>query len=229
VTFALEEQFYGRATKIARPFFNKTLSEILNLLKRIENVLWIIILTYMMREDKRRVSISKFMTLVLRHSPEQYGLKLDSKGFVLLEELLKIMQERFSRIDQGDIQDIANAFSEERFEIKGDKIRARYGHSLKVDLDFEPFTPPEFLYHGTSPELEGKIKKEGLKPMRREYVHLSRTGEEAIRVGKRKSREPLVFKILAKKAHQEGLQFFDRGPVVVVRCVPPEFLESIKA
>jgi len=179
-----------------------------------------------MREGRGR-SISKFMALVLRHCPEEFGLKLDSNGFVPLEELLKVLQKRFSRIGCAEIQEIADTFSKQRFEIREGKIRARYGHSISIDFDLRPFLPPQFLYHGTSPELQKKIKKEGLKPTRREYVHLSRMVQEAVKVGKRKSRSPSVFKIQAEKAHQKGVQFFDRGSVVLVRYLPPEFLESI--
>lgn len=181
-----------------------------------------------MKKDKRKISISKFMSLALRHSPEEFGLHPDPEGFVSLRELLRALQKRFPKIERPDIEEIVNTFSKARFEIKGDRIRARYGHSFEIDLDLKPFDPPEFLYHGTAPKLKRKIKKEGLKPMKREYVHLSKTVEEAIKVGKRKSSSPLVFKILAKKAHHKGIQFFDRGSVVVVKYVPPQFIESTR-
>ena len=64
--------------------------------------------------------------------------------------------------------------------------------------------------------------------MKRDHVHLSKTVDEAIWVGKRKSKKPLVFKILAGKAHKEGIQFYDHGSVVIVKYLPPEFLESMK-
>jgi len=167
------------------------------------------------------------MSLVLRHSPKKFGLNLDSKGFVPVDGLLRVLQSRFSEVDLSDIQEICDSSSKERFEIKGEKIRARYGHSIKVDLNLKPFRPPQFLYHGTTPKLGEKIKREGLKPMRRDLVHLSKTVDEAKSVGKRKARKPLVLKILAGKAQKEGIQFFDRGSVVVAKYIPPEFLESV--
>ena len=181
-----------------------------------------------MKKDKRSTSISKFMSLVLRHSPQKFGLYPDPEGFVGLGHLLRVLQKRFSNIDRKEVEEIVGKSSKERFEIKGEKIRARYGHSFWIDLDLKPSVPPEFLYHGTLPELEEKIKMEGLKPMRREYVHLSKTLEEAIKVGKRRSEDPLVFKILAQKAHEKGIQFFDRGLIVLVRYVPPGFLAPLK-
>lgn len=165
---------------------------------------------------------------MLRHSPQKFGLYPDPKGFVLLDDLLKVLQKRFRNVDRKEVEEVVSESPKERFEIKQEKIRARYGHSFWVDLHLKPFVPPEFLYHGTLPELEEKIKKEGLKPMERKYVHLSKTPEEAIKVGRRRSPDPLVFKILAQRAHKKGIQFFDRGLIVLVRYVPPEFLAPFK-
>ncbi len=41
-----------------------------------------------------------------------------------------------------------------------------------LELDEEGFAP---LYHGTSPEVLSSILDNGLKPMGRRYVHLSRS------------------------------------------------------
>jgi len=38
--------------------------------------------------DKRLVSLSKFLSRVLRHHPEAIGLTLDSQGWAGVEELL---------------------------------------------------------------------------------------------------------------------------------------------
>ncbi len=196
-------------------------------LRRLENSVQIVSLSTSMKKDTRNISISKFMSLVLRHSPRKFGLDPDPKGFVPLDDLSRVLKNRFPDIDRREVEEIVEKASKERFEIKEGKIRARYGHSFWVDLDLKPFIPPEFLYHGTAPGLEKTIKKEGLRPMGREFVHLSKTAEEAVKVGRRKSKHPLLFKVSAWKAHQKGIQFFDRGLIVLVKYVPPEFLTPL--
>ena len=42
------------------------------------------------------------------------------------------------------------------------KIRANYGHTIQVDLEFETATPPEYLYHGTSEPCVTEISRNGL-------------------------------------------------------------------
>ncbi|CAM4482265.1 hypothetical protein [Paenibacillus typhae] len=45
-----------------------------------------------MLDAKAEVSLSKFMTRMLRHAPEQYGLIVDPEdGSCLLEELLDVI------------------------------------------------------------------------------------------------------------------------------------------
>lgn len=167
------------------------------------------------------------MSLILRHKTKDFGLESDSYGFVLIKDLLKVLKRRFPEITHSEIEFVVKNCPKKRFEIKRKRIRARYGHSLKIDLDAKPIKPPQFLYHGTSPSFVQKIKKEGLKPMRRQYVHLSKTIEEAIEVGKRKSNYTVVFKIFAQRAFEKGIQFYDMGEVVLVKNIPPEFLEII--
>ncbi len=60
----------------------------------------------------------------------------------------------------------------QRFEIKGDHISARYGHSHDK-VQYPAGEPPAVLYHGTNNKALAAILKEGLKPMGRQYVHLS--------------------------------------------------------
>lgn len=173
------------------------------------------------------IVLSKFMSFVLRHKPQNFGLVLDQYGFVETEDLLTVLKNRYGNIQSSDIEEVVQSCPKQRFEIKGEKIRARYGHSIDVTLDREPSPPPEHLYHGTSPAMKGAILTEGIKPMRRKYVHLSKTKEEAFQVGRRKSKNPIVFAVKAKEAHQKGVKFYDMGVVVLTEAVSAEFIQPL--
>ena len=173
----------------------------------------------------RSLGLSKFMSFVLRHKPENFGLRLDPFGFVNTKDLLLVLQNRYGKVLLTDIERVVENCPKGRFEIKGDNIRARYGHSVEVQLDTRPSEPPEYLYHGTSPAMKNSILAEGLRPMKRRYVHLSKTKEEAFQVGGRKSKNPAVFTIKAKEACQNGIKFHDMGVVVLGEFIPSEFME----
>jgi putative RNA 2'-phosphotransferase len=181
----------------------------------------------MIQTMNKSIGLSKFMSFVLRHKPQNFGLKLDPFGFVDISDLLSVLQNRYGSVQLSDIESVVKNCPKKRFEIKGEKIRARYGHSIEVQLDTEPSEPPLYLYHGTSPAMKDTILGEGLKPMRRRYVHLSKSKEEAFQVGSRKSKNPLVFTVKAKEAFQKGIRFYDMGVTVLAEFVPSEFVELV--
>jgi putative RNA 2'-phosphotransferase len=173
------------------------------------------------------IRLSKFMSFVLRHKPENFGLKPDPFGFVNTRDLLLVLQNRYGNVQLPDIERVVKNCPKGRFEIKGEKIRARYAHSIEVQLDTQPSEPLEYLYHGTSPAMKNTVLAEGLKSMQRKYVHLSKNKEEAFQVGRRKSQSPIVFTIKAKEAFQNGIKFYDMGIVVLTEFVPSEFIELV--
>ena len=125
---------------------------------------------------------------------------LDKKGCTSISELLIALSlhhqhhhsNRWLRhIEKQNLEEMIARSDKVRFEIKDDKIRALYGHSYS----FIPFIkiqkisskPPDMLYHGTSPSSAKNIMSEGLRPMNRQYVHLSADKNTALQVGKRKT------------------------------------------
>jgi putative RNA 2'-phosphotransferase len=172
--------------------------------------------------------LSKFLSYVLRHHPEEYNIELDEKGFTPLKKLIEsMMNTHVSWVKVEDIEKLISEGERKRFEIKGDKIRALYGHSIKVKTG-KSFCPKGFLYHGTSPDLLPKISKNGLTPMGRQSVHLSTDKETAYAVGRRHHPEPVILEIDAVKACKEGVKFFDRGVVVLSKEIPPEFIKPLE-
>ncbi|MFW5928386.1 MAG: RNA 2'-phosphotransferase, partial [Thermoplasmatota archaeon] len=134
---------------------------------------------------KKYRKLSKHLSYILRHHPEEAGLELDELGFTDLNKLLDCLEgKKYSWADKEDIEYLIKKSEKDRFEIDSDKIRALYGYSIDVEIK-DPAEPPSLLYHGTSPRSLDSILEEGLKPMNRQYVHLSISKEEAYKVGKR--------------------------------------------
>ncbi len=80
--------------------------------------------------------LSKFLALILRHQPERFGLALDEEGWASLSEVMEILHglPNFRWATRADVMEIVEQGSgdeKRRFEVAGDRIRARYGHSLK--------------------------------------------------------------------------------------------------
>ena len=93
------------------------------------------------------VKLGKFISLVLRHSPETIGLKLDENGWADVEELISSMNKKGRRINYDTLNEIVETNNKKRYEFSEDhkRIRACQGHSIDVDLELKPVQPPEFL------------------------------------------------------------------------------------
>lgn len=150
--------------------------------------------------------------MALRHVPEKFNLTLSAEGWVAVSDLINSLEnfeKKWEGLTKDDLLQMDAQSGKKRFEIKGDRIRALYGHSTKeTQITYQPITPPDTLYHGTSNEAAELIKKEGLKPMGRQYVHLSDKIETAAILGKRKEKQPVLLIIDAKRAFEDGIKFF---------------------
>lgn len=167
--------------------------------------------------------LSKLLALFLRHRPEEVGLQMDSYGFVPLEDILRVVQGRYAEVREEDIRKLIEGAPQQRFEIGERGIRALYGHSFFVEMDGEPAQVPELLYMGCLRKEVQDFRAEGIKPVDRYYVHLSLSRESAAE----RSHQPgdaCVIEILAGQARATGLNFYQRGEVILTREIAPEFV-----
>lgn len=170
---------------------------------------------------KELVSKSKLLSLILRHNPGKIGIALDNNGWTNVLELCEKMP-----ISKEDLVNIVEKDSKQRYSFSEDKvnIRANQGHSIDVDVELKELEPPEFLFHGTADKSLSLILKLGLKPMSRQYVHLSSDKDIAIAVGLRHGK-PIVLKIHSKQMWNLGYKFFkSKNNVWLIKDVPLEYI-----
>ena len=174
-----------------------------------------------------RSRISKLLSLILRHRPDEFGLNIDEYGFIPVDEVVDVVQERYDEATEEAVRDLVADTSQHRFEIVDERIRALYGHSFFVEMDGDPMDPPEKLYMGTTAKAGSRMEADGIHPVDRSYLHLSMDYDSA----KSRSRQvgtPCVAEILAKKAYDDGgIEFFARGEVVLTREIPSEFVGQV--
>ncbi|MBY9007258.1 MAG: RNA 2'-phosphotransferase [Candidatus Lokiarchaeota archaeon] len=182
--------------------------------------------------NKLEISISKTISYILRHHPEEFNIQLDSEGFVNLQDILMILNKKYEniKITKEFVENINRISDKKRFEIEENKIRAIYGHSIKKKIEIpEVLDPPNELFHGTSEKAYLSIKQIGLKKQKRQYVHLSDDIKTAITVGmRREKRPPIVLIIDVKKARESDIKFYKSGEIYLADYIPPEFISIYK-
>jgi len=170
-----------------------------------------------------------FISLILRHKPEVIGISLDNHGWAKVDELIAgINATGKYRIDMPMLEEIVRTDNKQRYSFNEDKtkIRANQGHSIQVDVELKEVQPPEFLYHGTGEKYVESIRKEGLIPKSRLYVHLSKDMETAVNVGSRHGK-PHIFKVHTGEMYQNGFVFYlSENGVWLTKTVPTEYLEE---
>ena len=180
--------------------------------------------------NPKLTAISKEVSYALRHRPDEYGLELDERGFVEIEDLLAALNAKDPGRDvtRADLECTIAESDKKRHEIVSNRIRAAYGHSTGKRVEAEPAVPPADLYHGTSRAAATHILAEGIKPMGRQYAHLSADVETAMAVGARHDSKPALLKVDAAAAHAAGVAFY-RGndKVWLADRVPAEFVERV--
>src|SRR5215218_3951351 len=124
--------------------------------------------------DAQLTRISKFMSLVLRHQPQKYGLTLDEHGWAEIDQLIAAAKRANLRLTQPMLEQIVADNDKQRFAISEDgrSVRASQGHSIEVDLELTPLVPPAQLYHGTADRFVESIRAQGLLKRSRQHVHL---------------------------------------------------------
>ena len=168
--------------------------------------------------------LSRFLTFLLRHKPKDYPLPIDRGGFAPWSEVVDMVQERFYDVSEEQIRSLIAGAEKKRFEIRGDKVRATYGHSFPVDLGDTATEQPAELYFGAPRDLAQSMLRSGLKPRYRQFVHLSITAAEAESVARRHDPSPAVIVVDALAAHDEGIRFYASGPLFLVENMPAKFL-----
>ncbi len=140
-----------------------------------------------MNKQKFYTNLSKEVSYALRHAQWKYELELDENGWVSVEQLLHALHQsiEWRGVKIEDLKIMIEKSEKKRHELKENKIRTLYGHSIPMKIVKEEGVLPKFLYHGTSPRFLNSIELNGLLPMSRQYVHLSEYIVTAELVGKR--------------------------------------------
>jgi putative RNA 2'-phosphotransferase len=170
--------------------------------------------------------ISKFLSLVLRHKPQEIGLTLDQNGWASVSELLTRLNANGSPVTMDLLEEIVDTNNKKRFAFNEDRtqIRASQGHSIEVDLDLQACEPPALLFHGTAEKNLASILATGLKKQNRQHVHLSDNTDTAKNVGGRHGK-PVVLHVNAAQMQKDGFIFFlSANQVWLTDEVPPVYL-----
>lgn len=167
---------------------------------------------------------------MLRHSPNQHNVTINAEGWANANQVLWALRFRRRRLCLWQPWTICHLsqFVEQhsaRFELNGNHIRARYGHSLPVTVG-EIRTPPPVLFHGTADYYLNAIRMLGLKAYTRTFVHLTSDSQYAFEVAEAKDGTPITLSVRAADAATTARIVFRQATahVWLVSNLPAQFV-----
>lgn len=171
---------------------------------------------------------TKYLSYVLRHGPDTIGVTMDRHGWVRIDELIE-RSNRHRVLTRSLIDEVVATNDKQRFAVSddGQRIRARHGHSVMVDLDLEPMQPPARLYHGTAVHNVPSILERGLLPLGRIHVHLSAERQTAADIAG-PLECPKVLTVDAAAMAAEGHQFLlSENGIWLSGPIEPKYVTAI--
>lgn len=180
------------------------------------------------RAGENDLQLSKTISYALRHAPASFGLSLDPSGAVPLQALVASLRTHgnLGAVTEEDVRRVVDTSDKRRFAIEGDTIRAHYGHSTGKPISKAPLIPAGPLFHATTPSAIAAIRQDGLRPMKRQYVHLSPERDLALEAALRRTSQPILLVIDGPAAAASGVQFFEGHDRVTLAAFVPAALLS---
>lgn len=180
----------------------------------------------MSRLPRQLENISRMLTYILCHRPDEFGVVLDEDGFISIKRLLAALagEPGLSRVRRHHLEQLAGLVKPPAFEIVGDRIRglAPGPAQLRRPLG-EP--PPPLLYVGIPPKAHAAVAEYGLKPPPGQELVLAAGSQAAMKLARRRSPDPILITVQARTAAQAGVVFQGYGEgLFLAPATPREYL-----
>lgn len=170
-------------------------------------------------DDREVRKLSSILIGILRHFPQQFNVKLDSHGWADIDEVVNAIKnkiDRFYWLRKRHVVALALTDEKGRYQLREGKIRATYAHTIEVDLSDLPDADVDALYYPVTEEELEIVLEQGLLPTDRNKVHLSGSIEKAMEAGKTRVENPVILKIDARKAMEDGIVIKKAGKEVYI-------------
>jgi putative RNA 2'-phosphotransferase len=169
-------------------------------------------------------ALSKLLTYILTHRPDEFGLVPDQAGFIPLKDLRQAVteEEGWSYVRTSHLKEVAYGSDRAKFELADDRIRG-----TQPAVPYEAAVPPQTLYYGSRRRAYPHILQQGLDPGGKQHIPLATDPALALRIGRRRDPEPILVEIHAQRANDEGVAFYQTHPLLyLTEHVPPSYISG---
>lgn len=179
-----------------------------------------------MNHSKNVRQLEKFLFYVLGKRPDEFGLLLDSEGYVKIRELVMAVSEEngYRYVRDIHIKEILLTADNSVLEIFDDRIRAVDRKGLqKFDNKI-----PRLLYYAVKTKAYQHTMEKGIYPDHGNmHVLLSSDQNMAVRIGKRRDNNPVTITVPTSVAAKEGVDLDRKGESLYISgYIPPSCISG---
>jgi putative RNA 2'-phosphotransferase len=181
----------------------------------------------MRRQQQRLESLTRLLTYILGHRPDEFGLVLDDGGWLSIKSLLQVLAEEkgWGFVRRSHLKEVVFFLDPPRFELSGNLIRSlQTGPAALRALESD--IPPALLYRAITRKSHSVVFEHGLRPPVGGQLVLTVQPEMALRIGRRRDPKAVLVTIQAQEAAAKGMQFFRYGEeLYLTEALPPTYLQ----
>jgi putative RNA 2'-phosphotransferase len=158
--------------------------------------------------------LTKAVFAMLGRRPDAFGIVLDRGGWISIKELHQVLitEPDLPHISSKALHQFFSLYRPERFEWQEDRVRVRPEWQSPDLTAYEETIPPERLYVTIRPKAHAYVIDHGLRPGGdKRWIVLSADREMALKIGRRRDRNPILVEVLASKACKTGIVFRRAG------------------
>ncbi len=163
---------------------------------------------------QRFESLSKTLRYILGSAPDEFGLILDSEGWIQIKHLVQALNEvdQWKGTNAARITDLLWQMEDCPFEIEGSRIRIKSSHlEFSTPPQKEPFPPPAVLFLAARRKSYPVIHEKGIRSLGEDEIVLARTSGMALRIGHRRDPRPILVEVHTRIAEEHGSRFQSYG------------------
>jgi len=156
---------------------------------------------------------------------------MDINGWIDVKDIIHQFKKggkRFHWLRPHHFTAIAETDPKGRYEVRGNTIRATYGHTVEIELDLPTDNIPDALYFPCDPEQAENLLEVGISPSGRAHVHLSATIRNAAEAGHVHFKLPTILEVDTAQMYAAGETIWHAGVTVyLTENVPPQYLTVV--
>ena len=167
------------------------------------------------------------MVYILGHNPDEFGLVPDAEGFVAFKELLWAVHEEpgWGYVRQAGLNEVLLGKDRALFEVVRNRIRT-LERRWELDIEAPAEGLPKLLFIAVRQRAHARALEKGLQSGQGTHLVLSPNEDMALRIGKRKDRNPVLLEIRAEQARMEGTLFHTFGRLYLAEEIPQRLLKG---